>query len=154
MIWPQFAKTVLRCATFQSTIRNTSCPWESKYPPQTRSRQNKLSEIPRVIIFIALIYSCQFLTNLQKARLSCSRVSQNFKHRIFIWGSTNSYSLRKRNAEKCQNYQNRTMFKGAYSASKFYYITRLYDMGENTKIDFFHVFHFKLYFYFNNHKSS
>ena len=29
--------------------------------------------------------------------------------------------------------------------SKFYYITRLRDMGENSKIDFFQVFHSKLY---------
>ena len=79
---------------------------------------------------------------------------QNFKHEKFIWDPADSYSLRKRNAEKCQNYQNWTTFKGAYLESKFYYITSLRDMGENSKIDFFQDFHFKLYFYFHNHKSS
>ena len=52
----------------------------------------------------------------------------NFKHEKFIWDPADSYSLRKRNAEKCQNYQNRTTFKGAYWASQLYYITRLRDM--------------------------
>ena len=33
-----------------------------------------------------------------------SRVSQNFKLKKFIWGSADSYSLRKRNARKCQNF--------------------------------------------------
>ena len=32
------------------------------------------------------------------------------------------------------------------------YITRLCDMGENSKIDLIQVFHFKLYFHFHNHK--
>ena len=31
---------------------------------------------------------------------------------------------------------------------------RVCDMGENSKIHFFQVFHFKLYFHFHNHKSS
>ena len=44
------------------------------------------------------------------------------------------------------------MFKGARWLLKFYYITRLRDMGENSKIDFFQVFHLELYFYFYNHK--
>ena len=38
--------------------------------------------------------------------------------------------------------------------SKFYYITRLRDIGENSKIEFFQLFHFELYFYFHNDKSS
>ena len=42
-----------------------------------------------------------------------SRVSQNFKHEKFIWDQVDSYSLRKRNAEKCKDYQNPTTFKGA-----------------------------------------
>ena len=42
------------------------------------------------------------------------RVIQNFKHDKFISATAFLYSLRKRNAEKCQNYQNRTTFKGAY----------------------------------------
>ena len=42
------------------------------------------------------------------------RVSQNFKHEKFIWDQADSYFLRKRNAEKCENYQNWTMFKGSY----------------------------------------
>ena len=42
------------------------------------------------------------------------RVIQNFKHDKFTWDPADSYSLRKSNAEKCQNYQNWTMFKGAY----------------------------------------
>merc|ERR1711894_774422 len=78
------------------------------------------------------------------------RVIQNFKHEKFIWDPADSNSLRKRNAEKCQNYQNRTTFKGAYFASKFYYITHLCDMSENSKIGFFKVFHFKLSFCFHN----
>ena len=41
------------------------------------------------------------------------RVSQNFKHKKLIWDQADSYSLRKRNAEKCKNYQNPTPFKGA-----------------------------------------
>ena len=41
------------------------------------------------------------------------RMSQNFKLEIFIWDQAYSYSLRKRNAEKCENYQNPTTFKGA-----------------------------------------
>ena len=70
-----------------------------------------------------------------------ARVIQNFKHEKFIWDPADSYSLRKRNAEKYQNYQNRTTFRGAYWVSKFYYITRLRDIGKNSKIDFFQVFH-------------
>ena len=69
-----------------------------------------------------------------------SRVAQNFKHEKFIWDQADSYSLRKRNAEKCKNYQNPTMFKGALWPSKFDYITRLSDMGENSEIDFFSSF--------------
>ena len=46
------------------------------------------------------------------------------------------------------------MFKGSYWGSKFYYITRLGDMGENSKIDFFQVFHLELYFYFHDNISS
>ena len=41
------------------------------------------------------------------------RVSQNFKHEKFMWDQADSYSLRKRNAEKCKNHQNPTTFKGA-----------------------------------------
>ena len=37
--------------------------------------------------------------------------------------------------------------------SKFYCITRLRDMGENSKIDFFQVFLSKLYSYFHNQQS-
>ena len=83
-----------------------------------------------------------------------SRVAQNFKHEKFIWDLADSYSLRKRNAEKCKNFWNRTTFRYANLRSKFYYITRLRDMGENSKIDFFQVFHFKLYIHFYNHKYS
>ena len=43
-----------------------------------------------------------------------TRVSQNFKHENFIWDQADSYSLRKRNAEKCENHQNQTTFKGSY----------------------------------------
>ena len=67
----------------------------------------------------------------------------------FLQKTANSYSLRKRNAEKCENYQNPTTFKVSYWASKFYYITRLRDMGENIKIDFFQVFHSELYLLFS-----
>ena len=42
-----------------------------------------------------------------------SRVAQNFKHEKFIWDQADSYSLRKRNAEKCENYQNWTTFRYA-----------------------------------------
>ena len=42
------------------------------------------------------------------------RVIQNFKHEKFIWDPADSYSLRKKNAEKCQNYQKWTTFKGVY----------------------------------------
>ena len=42
------------------------------------------------------------------------RVAQNFKHEKLIWDQADSYSLRKRNAEKCENYQNWTTFKGSY----------------------------------------
>ena len=82
------------------------------------------------------------------------RVAQNFKHEKFIWDQADSYSLRKRNAEKCENYQNWTTFRYANWASKFYYITRLRDMGENNKIHFFQVFHFEMNFHFYNHKYS
>ena len=53
-----------------------------------------------------------------------------------------------------QNYPNWTISKGAREASKFYYITRLRDIGENSKIDSFQDFHFKLLFYFHNQKLS
>ena len=43
-----------------------------------------------------------------------NRLTQNFKYEKFMWDLADSYSLRKRNAEKCQNYQNWTTFKGAY----------------------------------------
>ena len=66
----------------------------------------------------------------------------NLKHEKFPWDQTDSYSLRKRTAEKCESFQNRIMFKGVREVSKFYYITRLRDMGENSKIDFFQDFHF------------
>ena len=46
------------------------------------------------------------------------------------------------------------MFKGSNWASKFYYITHLRVMGENSKIDFFQVLHFELYLYFHNDISS
>ena len=65
-----------------------------------------------------------------------------------------SIGLRKRHAEKCKNYQNLTMFKGSRWPLTFYFITRLCDMGENSKIDFFQVFHSKLYIHFHNQKSS
>ena len=42
-----------------------------------------------------------------------NRVAKNFKHEKFIWDQADSYSLRKRNAKKCRNYQNPTTFKGA-----------------------------------------
>ena len=71
-----------------------------------------------------------------------------------VSATANSYSLRKRNAEKCKNYQNRTTFRYCPGQSKFYYITRLRDMGENSEIDFFPFFHFKLYFNFYYHESS
>ena len=32
-----------------------------------------------------------------------------------------------------------------------FFITRLRDMGENSNIDFFQVFHFEVYFHFHNH---
>ena len=79
---------------------------------------------------------------------------QNFKQEIFLWNQADSYSLRKRNAEKCENHQNWTTFKGSYWASKFWYIIRLCEIGQNSKIDSFKVFHFKLYFHVHNHKSS
>ena len=65
------------------------------------------------------------------------RVIQNFKHNEFISATAFLYSLRKRNAGKCENYQNRTTFKGSYWAWMFYYITRLHDMDENSKFIFF-----------------
>ena len=40
------------------------------------------------------------------------RVAQTFKHEIFTWDRAFSWSLRKRNAEKCKFYQNRTTFRG------------------------------------------
>ena len=98
-----------------------------------------------------------FLANRTFSRLCCKiwcRASQNFKHEKFIWDQAVLYSLRKRNAEKCENYRNWTTFKGSYWPSKFYYITRLRDVGENSKIYFFQVFYFELYLYFHNHKSS
>ena len=42
-----------------------------------------------------------------------TRVAQNFKHEKFMWDQADSYSLRKRNAEKCKNCQNPTTFKGS-----------------------------------------
>ena len=42
------------------------------------------------------------------------RVSQNFKYEKFTLDQADSYSLRKRDAEKCENYQNPTTFKGSY----------------------------------------
>ena len=76
------------------------------------------------------------------------RVAQNFKHEKFIWDQADSYSLRKRNAEKCENYQNWTTFRYANLRSKFYYITRLRDMGEKGKIDFQFDFHLNYNFIF------
>ena len=103
----------------------------------------------------------RFVTHMEKIFLKKkyfaqvkNRVSQNFKHEKFIWDQTDSYSLRKRNAEKCKNYQNLTTFRGFYRLSKFHFITHPCDMGENSKIDFFEVIHFRLYFNFHNHKSS
>ena len=40
--------------------------------------------------------------------------SLNFKNEKFIWDQADSYSLRKRNAEKCKNFQNPTTFKGSH----------------------------------------
>ena len=72
-------------------------------------------------------------------RYMYSRASKDFKN-----------EKRKRNAEKCKNYQNPNTFKDARWLSKFYYITRLRAIGENRKISFFQVFHFELYFCFHN----
>ena len=68
------------------------------------------------------------------------RVAQNFKHEKFIWDLADLYSLRKRNAEKCKNFLNQTTFRYAHLRSKFYYITRLRDMGEDSNIVFFSSF--------------
>ena len=38
----------------------------------------------------------------------------NFIHKKFLQKTTNSYSLRKRIAEKCENHQNPTTFKVSY----------------------------------------
>ena len=46
------------------------------------------------------------------------------------------------------------MIKYCNLVSKFYYMTSLSDMGENSKIDFLQFFDFQLYFHFHNHKSS
>ena len=70
------------------------------------------------------------------------RVAQYFKHEKFIWDLADSYSLRKRNAEKCKNFWNRTTFRYANLRSKFYYITHLYDIGENGKIEMMLWSHF------------
>ena len=51
--------------------------------------------------------------------------------------------------QKCKNLEIWTIFRYCKMQSKFYYITRLCDMGENSKIDFFQVFHFELYFSFS-----
>ena len=55
--------------------------------------------------------------------------------------------------QKCKNFEIWTIFRYCKMRSKFYYITRLRDMGENSKIDFFQVFHFELYSYFHSDKS-
>ena len=62
-------------------------------------------------------------------------------------GTENSYSFRKRNSEKCENHQNVTMFKGSYWASKFQYITRLCETGQNREI-YFRIFPLKTKFSF------
>ena len=43
-----------------------------------------------------------------------NKLTQNFKYEKFMWDQADSYSLRKRNAEKWENYQNQTRFKGSY----------------------------------------
>ena len=78
----------------------------------------------------------------------------SLKHDKFIWDQADLCSLRNKNSEKCHDYQNWTTLKGAYWASKFYYITGLCDISENSKVIFFQVFHFELYFHFHNHESS
>ena len=46
------------------------------------------------------------------------------------------------------------MSKYCNGASKFYYITCLGDMGENSKIDFFQFFDSQMYFHFHNDEFS
>ena len=45
--------------------------------------------------------------------------------------------------QKCKNFEIWTIFRYCKMRSKFYYITRLRDMGENSKIDFFQGFNQK-----------
>ena len=73
------------------------------------------------------------------------RASQNFKHEKLKWDQADSYSLRKRNAEKCENYKNGTIL--------LYYTLRLCEIGQKGKIYFIQVFNLKLWFYIHNHKS-
>ena len=58
---------------------------------------------------------CPFMFNLSLAQ----RHYMIFKHEIFTWDQAFSWSLRKRNAEKCKFYQNRTTFRGCSWPSKF-----------------------------------
>ena len=77
-----------------------------------------------------------------------TRLAQNFKCGKFKSATAFSYSLIKRNAEKCKNYQNRTMFRYAPSCSKFYYITHLCEMGLHRKFVFFYIFQIKTILFF------
>ena len=44
--------------------------------------------------------------------------------------------------------------RGPIECQGFYYIIRLRVMGENSKIEYFQVFQFEMYFYFHNNISS
>ena len=50
--------------------------------------------------------------------------------------------------QKRKNFEIWTMFRYCKMQSKFYHTTRICDMGENSKIDFFQFFRFELYFHF------
>ena len=58
-----------------------------------------------------------FLFHNHPRAIGCTRVAQNqkvnFKHEKFTWDQAESCSLRKRNAEKCESYQNWTTFRYA-----------------------------------------
>ena len=62
--------------------------------------------------FLERISLVRFGTPLEIIRVAENQ-EVNFKHEKFTRDQADSYSLRKTNAEKCENYQNPTTFKSS-----------------------------------------
>ena len=64
-------------------------------------------------------------------------------------GPDRFWFFRFKSLQKCKNFEIWTIFRYCKMRSKFYYITRLCDLGENSKIDFFKFFTLNYVFIFN-----